>query len=187
MANDERTITGIPARLAAGALGYSVALIGAGFASSVVSSDRDEPDEPYREFRQAPFAPPSWAFGPAWVANKLAGGWSLARVLAASPSDAEGRRSRTIALAAAAVNDVTYVAFAPAYFKLRSPVLAAAVTATSAAATVVQAGATARFDRAAAAAMGPQLAWLAVATPVALYQALYNDDPFLGTPAPLDA
>jgi tryptophan-rich sensory protein len=113
----------------------------------------------------------------------LAGAWSEARVVTDQDADDEHATARKVAKAAAVAEAVTYVAFPIVYFRFRSPVLAAAITCASAAATVTQAEATRRFDRPAAAALAPQLAWLALATPVALYQAAKNRDPLLKTPA----
>jgi tryptophan-rich sensory protein len=83
------------------------------------------PDDPqyYRSLKQAPFAPPSWVFGPAWTLAKL---------------------GASIALTATAL-----------------PLLA-------------------RHDRSAAGALLPQAAWLTLATPTGIYQALANPDPLLG-------
>lgn len=179
---------GLSARSLAGAAAYSAAIVGAGFVAAMSSMDgRGRGRDQYRSLKQAPFAPPAAAFGPAWTVNKIGSSWSVARLAHVDPADDASRNARRTAFAAAALNEVTYVAFPFAYFKLRSPVLAAAVTVTSAVATIVQLDATRRVDRAAAVALLPETAWLALATPVALYQALYNDDPLLDTPAPLTA
>lgn len=170
---------GLDPKALAGAGVLAAGLIGGGAAAAKLGRR----GQPYDDFEQAPFAPPAWVFGPAWTVNKLAGAWSEARVLSADHADVEHRTARRTAAGAAVVEGMTYVAFPVVYFRYRSPVLAAAVTCMSAATTVVQAEATRRFDRAAAAALVPQLLWLALATPVALYQAAHNRDPLLGTPA----
>ncbi|GLY30532.1 tryptophan-rich sensory protein [Kineosporia sp. NBRC 101731] len=135
------------------------------------------PDDPayYRSLRQAPYAPPPVAFGPAWAIAKL--GWSVATLRAARtvPGPDRGRL-----LALAAVDAAVYVSFSYAYFRRRSPVLAAAWTATDAAVTAAALPLLARHDRAAAAALLPQAAWLGLATPVAVYQARANPDPIFG-------
>ncbi|MBT0769004.1 tryptophan-rich sensory protein [Kineosporia sp. J2-2] len=135
------------------------------------------PDDPayYRSLRQAPFAPPPAAFGPAWAIAKL--GWSVATVRASRTVQGPDRK-RLLALAA--VDAAVYVSFSYAYFRRRSPVLAAAWTATDAAVTAVSLPLLARHDRAAAAALLPQAAWLGLATPVAVYQAQANPDPIFG-------
>lgn len=166
-----------------GAAGLATGLVAVG---SLISS-RGRRGQPFDEFRQAPFAPPGWAFGPAWTINKVASSWSEARVVDADPDTVAGHEgARRVAIAAGVVSESLYLTFPVVYFRYRSPVLAAAVTCGSAAATVVQAEATRRFDRSAAAALAPQLAWLALAVPVAVYQAAYNRDPALHTSAVLD-
>ncbi len=149
-------------------------VIGAG-AAVVMRSDGG-----YRGLRQARFAPPSWAFAPAWTAIELALADSTARVLEAEPSP-----DRSRALAAAAANDLLYVAFPIVYFRLRSPVLAAVVTWAQAGAASAQFAATLRVDRRAAGEIAPQLAWLTLATAAGTVQALANPDPLLGTDAAL--
>ena len=174
---------GLETKALLGAAVTAVALVGGGAAAAT----RGRRGEPYEDFEQAPFAPPSWAFGPVWTINKVAGAWSVARVATDAPADGPDPHAtaRRVAQGAAVAEAMTYLAFPLVYFRLRSPLLAAAVTCASAAATVTQAEATRRFDRPAAAALTPQLAWLALATPVALYQAAKNDDPLLGTAAPV--
>src|SRR6478735_6977184 len=143
---------GLSARSLAATAVWSFAIVGAGFAAAKQSQDGDGSKE-YRELEQAPFAPPAAAFGPAWTVNKVGSTWSAARLLHLDPADPAARQARRVALAAALVNEVTYVAFPFAYFKARSPWLALAVTTTSAVATVVQLDATRRVDTAAAAAL----------------------------------
>src|ERR1044071_5317013 len=68
-------------------LGIAAGVIGAGFLAARPSAGG------YRGFRQAPFAPPPWVFGPAWTAIELAGTDSVARAIEAdedSPHRARG-------------------------------------------------------------------------------------------------
>jgi translocator protein len=132
----------------------------------------------YRGLRQAPFAPPTWAFAPAWTLIELALADSTARVIEADRSP-----ERTRALAAAAANDLLYVAFPIVYFRLRSPLLAAAVTWAQAAAAGAQYAATRAVDERAAREILPQLAWLGLAAPSGTVQALANPDPLFGSAA----
>src|SRR6478735_5437781 len=171
---------GLSARSLAAAAAYSAAIVGAGFVAATSAQD-EQGSRTYRRFRQAPFAPPAAAFGPAWTVNKIGSSWSAVRLVHVDADDAAARKAGQVALGAALVNELTYVGFPFAYFKLRSPWLAAAVTTTSAVATLVQLDATRRVDTAAAIALLPETAWLALATPVAVYQALYNEDPLLHT------
>lgn len=154
---------GRPAALTAGLL-----LAGA---AAGLPQDRDY----YRSLRQAPFAPPAATFGPAWLVAKSS--WSVAVVRAARTVPGPARRT----LAGLAVLDAAvYVSFSYAYFRRRSPVLAAAWTLTDAAATAAALPLLARYDRGALAALAPQAAWLCLAAPVAVYQAQANPDPIFG-------
>jgi tryptophan-rich sensory protein len=152
--------------------GIAAGVIGAG-AAIVARAETG-----YRGLRQASFAPPTWAFAPAWTLIELALADSTARVLEAEPS-----RRRSQALAAAAANDALYVAFPIVYFRLRSPVLAALVTWAQAGVAVAQLRATREVDERAGQEIVPQLAWLALAAPSGTVQALANPDPLLGTRA----
>lgn len=137
------------------------------------------PDDPdyYRSLRQAPFAPPPWAFGPAWALAKTGSSYALVRTLHRH----EAGRGRIFALFAA--DTAVYVSFSYVYFRRRSPVLAAVWTTADAVTTALLTRDLAQQDGVAAAAMTPQLAWLSLATPVAVWQAAINPDPLLGTPA----
>jgi tryptophan-rich sensory protein len=98
-------------------------------AAGTLAGRPDDPDY-YRALRQAPYASPPAAFGPAWTIAKL--GWSVS-VLRAARTVPSRDRNRL-----------------------------------------------ARNDKAAAAALLPQAAWLTLATPVAVYQAQANPDPIFG-------
>jgi tryptophan-rich sensory protein len=154
-------------------LGVAAGVIGAGFLAARPSQGG------YRGFRQARFAPPPWVFGPAWTAIEVAGADSLVRVIEADEDSPHRRR----ALAAAAANDTLYVAFPVVYFRLRSPVLGAAVTWSQLVAVVVQARESRRADPVADRGLYPQLAWLLYAGVLGTVQALANPDPLLGTRA----
>jgi tryptophan-rich sensory protein len=132
----------------------------------------------YRGLRQARFAPPTWAYAPAWTAIEVALADSTVRLL-----DADGP-DRDRALRAAAANDALYVAFPVVYFRLRSPILAAAVTWAQFGVAAAQAVWTRRADPVAARGIYPQLAWLCLAAPAGTVQALANPDPLLKTGAP---
>ncbi len=133
----------------------------------------------YRGLRQARFAPPTWAYAPAWTAIEVALADSTVRLLDAGGPD------RDRALAAAAVNDALYVVFPVVYFRLRSPILAAATTWAQFGAAAAGALWARRADPLAARGIYPQLAWLCLAAPAGTVQALANPDPLLGSAAPL--
>ncbi|HET8971272.1 MAG TPA: TspO/MBR family protein [Candidatus Nanopelagicales bacterium] len=150
------------------------------FALGAAAGRPEDPDY-YRSLRQAPFAPPSWAFGPAWAIAKTGSSYALLRTAAHTSG---GRRRRLLALFGA--DAAVFVTFSYVYFRRRSPVLAAVWTGADAAVTVALTRELAGEDITAAAALAPQLAWLTLATPVALWQAATNPDPLLGTPALVD-
>ena len=156
-------------RRAARPTALTAALLGAG----AIAGRPDDP-EYYRSLEQAPFAPPSWAFGPAWTVAKL--GWSVAVVRGTRSVRGPDRR----ALLALAIADAgVYVSFSYVYFRKRSPMLAAVWTVADAVLTATAIPLLARHDRTAAAALAPQAAWLSLAAPVAVYQAAANPDPLL--------
>lgn len=132
----------------------------------------------YQDLRRAPFAPPTWAFPPAWTLIELALADSVVRVAEAPASD-----SRRLALGAAAANDALYALFPIAFFRLRSPLLTAAVTLGQFGVAGVQTAATRQVDARAARDIYPQLAWLTLAGAAAVAQALANPDPLFGTKA----
>ena len=153
----------------------------AGIAGGVIGAGQlTMPASPggYGDLRRASFAPPTWAFPVAWTLIEIALADSVARLLAAPKSD-----SRSLALGAAAANDALYAVFPIVFFRLRSPVLTAAVTWGQFGAATVQALAGRRIDRRAACDVYPQLAWLGLAGAAAVVQALANPDPALGTGA----
>ncbi|MEO6822888.1 MAG: TspO/MBR family protein [Candidatus Nanopelagicales bacterium] len=148
-------------------------------AQLAVGSAWGRPDDPayYRALEQAPFAPPSWVFGPAWVIAKSGTSYAAVRTLR---GQCRGKgRLLTLFAADAAV----FVTFSYVYFRRRSPVLAAVWTVADAALTAVLLADLARQDSIAAAAVAPQAAWLSLAAPTAVWQAATNPDPLLGTPA----
>ena len=143
------------------------------FAAGAVAGRPSDP-EFYRALKQAPFAPPAWAFGPAWAIAKTGAAVSLVRVL--RNKQMEGRSAY---LALAAVDAGIYVSFSYVYFRKKSPLLAAVWTCANAAVTSGELILTARGDKIAALGLAPQAAWLSLATPVALYQAAANPGPVI--------
>lgn len=125
----------------------------------------------YRSLDQAPYAPPAWAFAPAWAVAKTGVSWTTARIASAGPGAGRTRG----ALAALAVLDLAvYTTFTHVYFRRRSPRLAAAWTVADAVVTAAALPLVARTDRVAALGLVPQAGWLALATPVAVHQARHN-------------
>lgn len=152
------------------------AVVGIAIAQFAAGAVAGRPSDPefYRGLRQAPFAPPAWAFAPAWAIAKTGAAVSLVRVL--GDRTVEGRRTY---LALAAADAGIYVSFSYVYFRKKSPLLAAVWTCANAAVTAGELIVVARADRVAVLGLAPQAAWLSLATPVALYQAAANPGPVI--------
>ncbi len=147
---------------------------------SGVSVGRNRDDEAfYENMRQASFAPPAWAFAPAWAVNNASVLWGNLR-LANLPKDAPNRR---LLLWLQGASWALYSTFAYVYFRKRSPILAFVWTAGMYALTIPSAILSWRLDRKIAWSFLTLLLWLSLATPVALFQMLHNPDPFFGTDA----
>lgn len=128
----------------------------------------------YARERLPKFAPPPVAFPIAWTINSvaaIAGGLHVLNL----PSGVAGR-SEYLKLQAAAWT--LFSTFNFAYFGLRSPLNAAAITVTYAGITVasVNVAATKMRDRPAVISLLPTAAWLVLATPLGIMTALYNRD-----------
>jgi tryptophan-rich sensory protein len=132
----------------------------------------------YGQFQQAPFAPPAWAFGPAWSINNIATVWGNLRLLNL-PADTP---QRTTLLWLQGAGWVVFSTFSYAYFVLQSPILACAWTASYAALTLASMLVSSRIDLGITLSLVPLMLWLALASAVAAYQMLYNADPLFGTP-----
>lgn len=134
-------------------------------------------DKPYfGALRQATFAPPSWAFAPAWTINNAQTIWGHLRVLN-MPEDTPGRDAY---LALQSATWINFVLFYAAYFSLRSPINALVLTFTYLVLTVARV-LVALFglkDSWVARSLATSVLWLLVATSAAAFQALWNRDDF---------
>lgn len=135
----------------------------------------------YRQQKRPAFAPPSWAFGPAWTLNAISLIWGGLRVLN-MPRRTEGRRPF---LALQTAFWLLYVAFTPLYFGLRSPILGALVTQLTLGVTAASEAVAVKqlHDKPTAFSQLSTLFWLVVASATAITTALWNRDPFLKQPA----
>ena len=127
----------------------------------------------YNSFQRPSVAPPDWLFPPMWLFLNVTSLVALHRV-ANAPSS--GRRTRF--LVAEAAGWVLFAVFATLYFWLRSPILAAIDTVLYGVLTLVSVASCLGIDRIAALLIAPRLAWLALASYVAVYVTIYNADPF---------
>lgn len=128
----------------------------------------------FRSLKQVKFAPPAWAFGPAWTINNLCVIWGLLRVLQ-KPQGSEGRAEYLGLQAASWLN---YITFSAAYFGLRSPLNAFLITLSMFLLTILS-GFVALFrlrDTWVALSLATLFIWLLLALSVATCQALWNAD-----------
>lgn len=148
-------------------------LASAQFVAGALTGRPTDPDF-YRSLDQAPFAPPSWAFAPAWAIAKT--GSSISAVTVWERRDMRGRKAY---LTLETLGAALYVTFPYVYFRKKSPVLAAVWTCATAGVIAAQGSLLARSDRRAALGLLPEAAWLALATPAAIYQAARNPGPVI--------
>jgi tryptophan-rich sensory protein len=129
----------------------------------------------YRHTKLPTWAPPAAAFPVAWDINAaclIAGGVHVLNL----PRRTPGRRAFLQRQGAAWA---LFCTFDAAYFGLRSPLNAAAVTTAYSAATLASLAAARRMrDDFATASLATTLAWLALATPLGWTQAAWNRDQF---------
>jgi tryptophan-rich sensory protein len=130
----------------------------------------------FERLKQVKITPPSWAFGPAWLVNNIAVIWGTWHVLN-KPRQTPGR---TTYLALQGVSWIDFVLFNAAYFSLRSPLNALALTLVMFLLTIAS-GVVAIFrlkDTKVALSLATLFLWLLVALTAATFQALWNKDDF---------
>lgn len=135
-------------------------------------------NELYKRSRLPKFAPPPAAFPIAWGINAVSLTAGLIRALNL-PHDREGRDAYVRwQMAAWAL----FILFNPAYFGLRSPLNAAAITLLYSIATAESAAIalTDLKDAPVAYSLATTAAWLCLATPLSIVQAATNRDEFWG-------
>jgi tryptophan-rich sensory protein len=140
--------------------------------TDAAGGDRDA----YEQQRLPAFAPPGIAFPIAWTINSVSQLAGLLHVLNL-PEETDGRAAY---LRLQVATWTLYALFDAAYFGLRSPINAAAVTAAYSAVIAASLDVALRRlpDRRAAYALATTVAWLALANPVAVGQVAMNRDPF---------
>lgn len=128
----------------------------------------------FQRLKQAKIIPPSWAFGPAWFVNNVSVLWGTWQVL----NKPREQRGRTAYLALQGASWVDFVLFNAAYFSLRSPLNALALTLVMFLLTIAS-GLVAIFqlkDTRVALSLATLFLWLLVALTAATFQALWNSD-----------
>jgi tryptophan-rich sensory protein len=134
-----------------------------------------------KKLKQAPWAPPAALFGPAWTINN----YFLLQALKQLVLD-KNIPERKKLLVQQAVIWILFFSFGYVYFKKKSPLLAAVWTILDAflASSGVFTGL--RASKKLGLSYLPLLGWTGYAGTVAVYQALYNPDPVLKSPALLN-
>ncbi len=134
----------------------------------------------YRRQKQPIFAPPGIAFPTAWTINSV---YSIAGAIHVLNSTGHHKARRSF-LRWQGVAWALFAVFNTAYFELRSPINAAAVTFGYSLATAASLRAALRMgDRRAALSLLPTVLWLTLANPLALATAAWNRDDFWHTRA----
>lgn len=136
-------------------------------------------NEFYNSQKQPVFAPPDWAFAPAWTLNNTLMIWGLLRALN-MPKEKKGR-DEFLALQAAFW--VVFVAFNPLYFGLRSPILGAIDTNIGLILTAASeyVAVSKLKDTEVAVSQSTTLIWLTLAAVTATAIAAWNEDEFFGS------
>ncbi len=127
----------------------------------------------FKEFKQAPWAPPPWVFAPAWTAINF----SLLNALNRIANPDHPRRKSLLYLQLPIW--VIYFTFGYVYAKKRSPWLAAGWTVTDTLAAGASFLLAAKQDKKTAQLFLPLVGWGTYASSLAIYQALKNEDPVL--------
>ena len=130
-----------------------------------------------KELKQAPWAPPSWAFAPAWTINNFFLLNALRRILSKEMPD-----KRKLLLLLAGIWFIFFT-FNYVYFAKKSPILAAIWTKSDHLLAVASIIVAFKRDKKTALNYLPLAAWTSFASFVADYQALKNPDPVFHTKA----
>ena len=126
----------------------------------------------YDAVKRPSWSPPRWVFVPILATFSAARLWGDLRLFRAK------KRKRAL-LALEAVSWVSFIAFAPTFFGLRSPRLGFLTNVAHAATTIASIALAPRVDSKAAVALVPTAAWLGYALPLGGWIAARNADPFL--------
>ncbi|MBV9788669.1 MAG: tryptophan-rich sensory protein [Chloroflexi bacterium] len=151
-----------------------------GLAANAVSAlslgRRTDQQRYYEGLKQAPFAPPGWVFGPAWTINNISVLWGNLRLLNL-PADTPQRQPL---LWLQGASWLIFSTFSYVYFNKRSPILAFTWTGGMYILTICSMLLASKIDRKIVLSLVTLFLWLSLATPVAAYQMIYNEDPLLG-------
>ncbi len=158
-------------------LSAAVSLIGS---LSGKKSKKEERKVYDKELKQAPWAPPGWVFGPAWMVNNFFLLRALQRLLSA---DTMPEKKKLLMLQG--LIWTIFFSFSFVYFRKKSPVLVAVWTISDAALAVASFLLARKSDKKISYQYLPLILWTGFASTLGNYQALKNPDPVLKTAAPL--
>lgn len=132
--------------------------------------------------KQAPWAPPSWVFASAWTFNNFFLLLALKRIIETDKNIPEKKKLLFLQLGIWSI----FFSFNYVYFKKKSPVLAALWTITDNSLALTSLRYALKADKKLFVNYLPLSLWTSFASSLAVYQALKNNDKFLGTKALLD-
>jgi translocator protein len=154
----------------------SVAVSSLGSLSSLLSSKRQT--KLYTtQLRQAPWAPPSWVFAPAWILNNFFLIKALGEIMERNIPE-----KRKLLLLQAGIWAI-FFSFGFVYFKKKSPILAGVWTMSDSVLAIASLVIAAKSNRKISLYFLPLTLWTVFASTVAGYQALKNPDPIFGSKA----
>jgi benzodiazapine receptor len=154
----------------------SVVISGLGRLSGGTSAGKNI--KTYKKLKQAPWAPPGWVFAPAWTLNNY---FIISALLMLLVEDRTSNRKKLLTLQA--LLWTIFFSFNYVYFKKRSPLLAAFYTVSDAVIALLSYQLAGSESKKLAGNYLPLLGWTTYAGTIAVYQALYNDDPVFETKA----
>lgn len=160
-----------------GLLSIAVSALGS---LSAITSKKSRTKIYTEKLKQAPWAPPSWLFAPAWTVNNFLLLLALQRILQSDMPKKEKLLSLQVFIW------LIFFSFNYVYFKKKSPVLAAIWTFFDAAFAGSSFLIARKDDKKLSNYYVPLLAWTLFAGSVAVYQTLKNPDPVFETKALLN-
>ena len=160
---------------------WQVALIAVGASAlgslSALMPSRQQKKLYTEKLEQAPWAPPSWLYAPAWTINNF---FLLKAIRSILEKDIPEKRK--LLLLQAGIWEI-FFSFNYVYFKKKSPLLALVWTMSDSVLAIASMLITARSDKKLALNYLPLVVWTAFASTLSDYQALKNPDPVFDTKA----
>ncbi len=161
--------------------GWQIALIAAGASAlgglSALMPSKERKELYTDKLEQAPWAPPSWLYAPAWTINNFFLIRAMQRILQKNIPE-----KRKLLLLQAGIWAI-FFSFNYIYFKKKSPLLAVIWTMSDNVLAIASMLISARADKKLALNYLPLVVWTAYASTLADYQALKNPDPVFNTEA----